>query len=1042
MVLDVRIALLGGFDVAVAGSPVPRAEWRRRQAANLVKLLALTPGRALHREQVTDRLWPDLDVQAAGPRLHKAAYYARRSLGSPRALVLDGETVALFPDDPVEVDAAVFQALAEAALAARDGTAAGNAADAYRGDLLPQDPYEPWAEEPRDRLRLLHLDLLRLAGRWQELAAAEPADEEAHLAIMSALAGGGERRAALRQFERLERALRTELGMAPSAAALALRDELLADQQSAPDRAAPARVELVGRDAEVQRVRRLLAAVRQGHGRVLFVAGPAGVGKTSLLACIENAAEGAHMRVGTGAAARIDGAWPYAPVLEGLADLCRRHPALLDGLDDVFREEIERALSGRDSRWDGQGTHQRLFVAAAELLRLAAAGSGVVLVVDDAHEADEASLRLLHFLARSTLTEPVLLVLGHRHVPAGVLHEVRGSLLGRGVAVTLDLAPLGPADAAALARRYAPRADPPALDGLYAASGGLPFAVVEMARAAGAGAAPTGPEGLPAPLREALASVAVLGSVFDTDEFAELAESTEEGAYALLDQALALGALRRTEEGYEFRHPLLRESLLEAAGDGRRRSAHRRAAAALQRLDRSPARIAHHLVQAGDERAAVPWVLRAAETEAALGAYRDALATLEPIRDHVAGGDLMRVLELRADLLGAGGDPGATSAYREALGAATDPAARARLRIEMARAATMAGDLDTAEAALVGLELDGGANDAALLLARGRLAFLRNDFAAADGAVAEARRRLALSGATDWRLFDLVTLQGLLAHHRGEWFQRLRSELQWGTRRPELAVGIFDSHLCVAEYLLYGPTPYAEVLELAADLRATAERAGVLRAVAFATALRGEAALLSGDLDLAERELREAADLHHDLGSPAGEAHSLQRLAEVHLARGNRDSAARLLRRALPLARWSIIGSHLMHRLYGSMIRAAPDPQAARDVVHRAEATMVKQDFCRFCSIMLAVPAAAACADVGDLDEARRHLRVAEQSELLWEGTAWQASLLEARAHLAAAEDRTGEAQRLRVEAAALFDAAGQPLDAARCRSWVAAPTG
>ena len=102
---------------------------------------------------------------------------------------------------------------------------------------------------------------------------------------------------------------------------------------------------------------------------------------------------------------------------------------------------------------------------------------------------------------------------------------------------------------------------------------------------------------------------------------------------------------------------------------------------------------------------------------------------------------------------------------------------------------------------------------------------------------------------------------------------------------------------------------------------------------------------------------------------------------------------------------------------------------------------MGTQDFCRFCSIMLAVPAAIACADVGDLDDARRHLRIAEQSELLWEGTAWQASL-EARAHLAAAEDRTGEAQRLRVEAAALFDAAGQPLDAARCRSWVAAPTG
>jgi ATP/maltotriose-dependent transcriptional regulator MalT len=73
----------------------------------------------------------------------------------------------------------------------------------------------------------------------------------------------------------------------------------------------------------------------------------------------------------------------------------------------------------------------------------------------------------------------------------------------------------------------------------------------------------------------------------------------------------------------------------------------------------------------------------------------------------------------------------------------------------------------------------------------------------------------------------------------------------------------------------------------------------VLRAVAFATALRGEAALLSGDLTLADMELTEAAELHHDIGSTAGEAHSLQRLAEVRLAQGDRAEAQQLLRRAL-----------------------------------------------------------------------------------------------------------------------------------------------
>lgn len=53
---------------------------------------------------------------------------------------------------------------------------------------------------------------------------------------------------------------------------------------------------------------------------------------------------------------------------------------------------------------------------------------------------------------------------------------------------------------------------------------------------------------------------------------------------------------------------------------------------------------------------------------------------------------------------------------------------------------------------------------------------------------------------------------------------------------------------------------------------------------------------------------------------------------------------------------------------------------------------------------MRTVPAARVCADAGDLDDARRYLKVAERSEALWEGTAWQASLVEIRAHIARAE--------------------------------------
>lgn len=143
-----QITLLGGFEVVVDGRRVPPADWRRRHATALVKLLALAPGRTLHREQVIDALWPNLYVCEAAPRLHKAAHYARRALGEPRSLVLGGDAVALFPDAEVDVDATRFQRLAESA---RDARAAGEAADAYPGDLLPQDLFEAWTEEPRER---------------------------------------------------------------------------------------------------------------------------------------------------------------------------------------------------------------------------------------------------------------------------------------------------------------------------------------------------------------------------------------------------------------------------------------------------------------------------------------------------------------------------------------------------------------------------------------------------------------------------------------------------------------------------------------------------------------------------------------------------------------------------------------------------------------------------------------------------------------------------------------------------------------------------
>jgi DNA-binding SARP family transcriptional activator len=1036
--VTIQITLLGKFEVRRDLSAVPAGAWSRRHAAALVKLLALTPGRRLHREQVIDALWPDLAVDEAAPRLHKAAHFARRAAGAD-AIVLGGESVSLFPDRFVAVDVALFEAAADEALRSGDEALLRAASERCAGDLLPEDLYEEWADAPRRRIRQLRADLLRRLRCWDAVVQLDPTDEEAHLELIRAFAARGDRHGALRQFERLDRALAGELGVAPSKEAIALRDALVDAGVAEP--APTVGDDLVGRDEERTLISTLLAAVGDGEGgRTLLLAGPAGVGKSALLAWARSAAESRSWRTGHGVAASIEGAWAYAPILEAVADLVRRHPTLLDGLDDNYRTEIERALAGDDLHWSGEGGHQRLFVAVAELLRLAATDHCALLVLDDLHDADEATLRLTHYLARCAVNERIALAIAYRPMPlTDSFDQFLGSLTTRAAAVVRALEPLTPAQAEQLVRRHQPDATADTVVRIAELAGGSPFAVVELARRAGTvpsweqaadsvALAALGPK-----TRDILQRVAVLGTTFDTDEFVSLADLADDAAFVHLDAALGAGVLEHTGTHYRFRHSLVRDALTADVAPHRRRRIHHDAAARLKALGASPARIGHHLVEAGDPAAAGPHLVRAAEREAAVGAYRDAFKLVERVQAHVEGPLRARALALRADLLFALGDPSAPVAYRHAIELA-DGDGRRLLRARLARAAVVAGDMDTAAAALDQLEPNGGPADGDILLARSQVAYFTGDLETA-WAIAEDARRRVLGGDKSWQVLDLVALQGLLAHSRGEWFDRMRVELQRIPQNPELALAIFDGYLCPAEYLLYGPTPYGEVIELAQALRDSARRSGVLRAEAFACALAGEAALLAGDLPTAQRELEEAVDLHHDIGAAAGEAASLQRLAEVHLARGDAGEPNRLLQRSLPLARWSAISLHLLQRIFGTMIRAAPDPDAARAVVDRAESTLGTEDSCPFCNIMLAVPAVIACADVGDLDHARHHLQVAEKSLQLWEGTSWQAAVLEARAHLADAEGDTSLAHARRAEAAALFDGAGQPLDAARCRT-------
>lgn len=1046
--MDVTITLLGGFRVSLGGVAVPDDAWGRRTAAALVKLLALTPERRLHREQVIDALWPRIGVADAGPRLHKAAHFARRSLGGQTSgVVLRDDIVLLLPDDDVEIDAARFETDARAALAAGDAAAA--AAVGYGGVLLPDDLYDPWAVDTRERLHGLHTDLLRLAGRWDAVILEDPANEEANVALARRMAEGGDVRGGLRQLERLDRALRAELGTAPGREAVRLRASLQAALGHDGRTGGGTGRSLVGRKQALATLAHAMVRARAGRGTTVLVTGPTGVGKSALLAVATGDAEEHGWRIGRGAASSVEGPWAYSAVLEAFADLCRRHPTILDGLDDAFRSEIDRALSGQALPWSGETAHQRLFVATAELARLAATGHGLLLVVEDLHEADEASLRLVHYLARCAVDSPVLLLLTARAAPGSPIPAVLASLLARGVGARLDLAPLSLDQAMDLLAERHPDLRRSAAEQLWAISGGLPFTLLESARAAsaappagsvslsGPGGVATSPT-LPPSATSLVQRIALLGMDVGSDEIVALAEGDPESAFADLETAVGALVLVPAETGYRFRHEAVREAILASIPPHRRPGLHRDVARRLEAVSAAPARVARHLIAGGDPQAAVPHVARALGTLGALGAYRDALDLVDAVLDHAAGAARGELLARRGDLLMAIGSPDAIAAYRAAI-TVTSGVENRLARARLARASCFAGDFETAAAAIEGQELEGDAADGPLLVARGNLAFFTGDTEAAWEAASRARRDL--SGSHDpWQYVDLVSLQGLIAHNRGEWFGRLRLEMRQTLREPDLAAALFDAHLCVAEYLLYGPVPYPEVIELARGLRLRAERVGALRGVAFATSLVGEAALLMGDVELAETELERSVELHREVAAPAGEAHSLQRLAEVRLIQGDRTEAQRLLQRALPLARWSLIGLHLLQRIHGTMIAAAPDPVTARAVVDRAEATMGDTDRCPFCDVMFAVPATIACADAGDLDEARRRLAEAEGLATRWDGGAWTAAVTEARAHLEVAQEDPLEGARLFESAAQLFEAPGQPLDARRCRQAMLAP--
>jgi DNA-binding CsgD family transcriptional regulator/tetratricopeptide (TPR) repeat protein len=372
-------------------------------------------------------------------------------------------------------------------------------------------------------------------------------------------------------------------------------------------------VPLLERDDQLRAAAGYLADAADGRGRVLFVAGEAGVGKTTFVGEVVAAARGAA-RVALG---RCDGSATPAP----LGPLAEMLPALPDGV------------------WPPDASRYEVFTAVTAAL---AGSPPYLLVVEDAHWADEATLDLIRHLARRVHDRRALVLVTYRPEDAPAGHPLRLLLGDAATAAGTRRMVLAPLSLAAV-RTLAGAAGPDAAR-LHEVTGGNPFFVTEVLAAGGSDVPATVRDAvvarvarLSAEARHALDVVALAGARAELT----LLEPVLGDGFAALDEPLEHGVLAATDGGVEFRHELARLAVAEQVPPARRLAVHRRLLAQLRSWVAAgtavdPARLAHHADAAGDSEGVLAYAPEAAARAAALGAHREAVQQYRRALRHAA----------------------------------------------------------------------------------------------------------------------------------------------------------------------------------------------------------------------------------------------------------------------------------------------------------------------------------------------------------------------------------------------------------------------
>ncbi|HEX3830545.1 MAG TPA: AAA family ATPase, partial [Solirubrobacteraceae bacterium] len=479
----------------------------------------------------------------------------------------------------------------------------------------------------------------------------------------------------------------------------------------------PSGLPLLDRERELQTLDAALEATRAGRGGIVVLEGPAGAGKTALVALTGQRASSAGLRVLAARGGELEQDHPFGLIRQ-------LYEPLLATADAQRRVRLLAGAAG-PAAWvlgvgeAATGVHAAGFAAMQAIYWLTAhlaAEGPLILTVDDGQWADPSSLRALDFLARRIADLPAMLLVALRSQEPGsrmeLLDELRGVAAGR-----ISLGALRPESVARLVRERIPQASDAVCDACHAATAGNPLYLQELLRSITADevapdAGTVRQAALPtlgdrvirrvervADDAPALArAMAVLGNGTRLSVAARLAAVPEVQAGRIAHRLRRIEFLR-AEDPIAFVHPLVRRSVYDAIPETEREATHRQAARLLS-ADGAPAEaVAAHvrtLTPSGDVSVAAT-LLEAAEQALQRAAVDEAVGWLErALAENAPDPPRAQMLARLGTARAIQRDPAAIADLREAYELAEDPELRGRVGVTLAELLAHAGQWSAA----------------------------------------------------------------------------------------------------------------------------------------------------------------------------------------------------------------------------------------------------------------------------------------------------------------------------------------------------------